>query len=131
MNILVDKDLCMGCRICEIACSQKHFGVYNPLLARLRVPVSYPLPTPPRICLQCAKPRCAEACPTGALFRTERMVAFDKEKCLRCGRCVEACPFDRIWSAPSGQPLKCDLCGGEPECVALCGKHALKLAGEK
>lgn len=130
MNIVADKALCMSCRICEIACSQKHFGKYNPMLARLRVPRTFPLPSPPQMCLQCAKPRCAETCPTGALYRGEDMVVFDEKKCNGCGACVDACPFDRIWMSEFGIPLKCDLCGGDPECVRICAKHALSIKGK-
>lgn len=132
MNITVDKQECMGCRVCELACSQKHFGVYNPNLARLRIAATFPLPSAPKMCFQCAKPHCVEACPTGALYRTENMVAFDEEKCVSCGACVEACPLDAIWMSESEEydkPLKCDLCGGNPECVQLCPKHALSVRG--
>ncbi len=129
MNIFVDKEACMGCRVCELVCSQKHFDVYNPQLARLRIAATFPIPSAPRICLQCAKPLCAEACPAGALYRTDTMVAFDEDKCIGCGACVEACKFDRIWMSEFGKPLKCDLCGGDPECIQLCAKHALSLRG--
>jgi Fe-S-cluster-containing dehydrogenase component len=41
--------------------------------------------------------------------------------------CILACPF----GAPSFDPIervtmKCDLCGGDPECVKLCSSEALK-----
>lgn len=127
MNIIVDKQACMGCRVCEIACSQKHYGVYNPRLARLRIPATFPLPSSPKICVQCVKPRCAEACPTGALSRGEDMVVFDEEKCVGCGACVEACRLGCIWLSDLGRPLKCDLCGGDPECVQICPMHALNI----
>ena len=115
----------MGCRVCEIACSYRHFGEYNPLLARLRVPRAYPLPQAPKVCLQCVRPKCVDACSAGALIREERMVAYYHDKCIQCGACIKACPFERTWRGPNGMPLKCDLCGGNPECVSLCPKHAL------
>jgi Fe-S-cluster-containing hydrogenase component 2 len=34
--------------------------------------------------------------------------------------CVPACPFDTVFVAPSGEVLKCDLCGGDPACVKAC-----------
>jgi Fe-S-cluster-containing hydrogenase component 2 len=34
--------------------------------------------------------------------------------------CVPACPFDVVFIAPTGEVLKCDLCGGDPACVKAC-----------
>ena len=34
--------------------------------------------------------------------------------------CVPGCPFDVVFVAPSGELLKCDLCGGDPVCVKAC-----------
>ena len=38
---------------------------------------------------------CVEACPVGALKR-EKIVEFDKEKCIDCGACINACKHDAI-----------------------------------
>ena len=32
-----DIKLCVGCRMCEVACSSGHFGAVSPALARIRV----------------------------------------------------------------------------------------------
>ncbi len=54
-----------------------------------------------------------------------------EDVCIRCGRCIEACPFAAIdWHPVKKLPLVCDTCNGDPECVKYCSPHAL-LAGGK
>jgi NAD-dependent dihydropyrimidine dehydrogenase PreA subunit len=46
---------CVGCGICQMACSMKHFGVINKELARIQV-CKYLLPLPKAVqvtCVQC------------------------------------------------------------------------------
>jgi pyruvate formate lyase activating enzyme len=40
--------------------------------------------------------RCIEACPNGALSRGEERVEYDRSKCKLCGRCVEECPAEAV-----------------------------------
>jgi Fe-S-cluster-containing dehydrogenase component len=38
-----------------------------------------------------------------------------------------ACPFgNAVYDAASGSVLKCDTCGGSPECVRFCPNGALE-----
>ena len=120
---------CVGCRICELVCSLKHYGVINPQRARIRV---YRLEEWDEIetCRHCKKPKCVEACPTGALEIVEDRVVLDREKCDLCGACIEACPFPGALRIFDNELLKCDLCGGETECVKYCPSGALTLRTE-
>jgi len=53
-------------------------------------------------------------------------VVVDKEQCIGCGLCVEACPFGYMQLDKSiKQAIKCDLCGGNPVCVQMCMANAL------
>lgn len=80
----------------------------------------------PSVCFQCPKASCLEACPTGAILRSERgVVVVDAKKCDSCGDCVSACPYGMIEQYASGIAYKCDLCGGAPACVAECHYGAL------
>ena len=37
MKLTLDAGKCTGCKICELACSAKHEGVFNPRKARLKI----------------------------------------------------------------------------------------------
>lgn len=127
-------ELCSGCRICELACAAAHFAVNNPKKSAIRVVTTYPHPVVrmPVVCSQCKSPVCAGACPVGALTRTDEMVRLDRELCISCMKCVEACPFGAIYAhSDVDHPIKCDMCDGEPKCVEVCPKGAIRLVPEQ
>jgi Fe-S-cluster-containing hydrogenase component 2 len=120
------KDLCVGCRICEVMCSLKHNGTGNPYRARLKItlPQGNAYNFTPIICRHCKNPPpCMQACPVNAFYidpNTEAAV-IDSAKCISCMACVHACPFGAIQVGPDQREiLKCDLCGGDPVCVKYC-----------
>jgi formate dehydrogenase iron-sulfur subunit len=86
-------------------------------------------------CMHCADPACLKACSTaGAIIqRANGTVDFDSDKCIGCGYCASACPFDipKI-SAKDNKAYKCTLCsdrtavGLEPSCVKTCTTGALR-----
>ncbi len=127
MNRLrVDPSCCTGCSSCELACSFAKEGVFSLLLSRVLVRrdgenASFR----PRVCIQCAEHPCIEACPVGALSKQAATGAIQlaEERCIGCRRCVDACPYDGVrFHEERGLPLICDLCGGDPSCVATCQK---------
>jgi Fe-S-cluster-containing dehydrogenase component len=63
------------------------------------------------VCKHCDNAPCQEACPTGALFRTEfDTVVVQQDICNGCGYCVPACPFGVIDLSPfDGKAHKCTL----------------------
>ena len=124
VNVIASK--CVGCKGCELACSVVHLAEINPKRARLKVTYTHPLPSAPKVCRQCPRPKCVDACPTGALRKGADRVNLDQSLCTGCGACVEACPFNSIFLDPvDGLALKCDLCGGDPACVKYCKRGAL------
>ena len=98
----------------------------------------------PNVCRQCGARRptgdgrlpegedapCAAACPMEAIAFNEGFGAWivDEEACIGCGDWVEACPFDAMFlDEERGVSYKCDLCGGEPECAAMCPSGAIRV----
>jgi carbon-monoxide dehydrogenase iron sulfur subunit len=133
-KLAVVPELCSGCRICELACAVKHFGVNNPKKSAIRVLVTYPHPVVrmPILCSQCKVPVCADACPVGALKRSDGVVRLSTDDCISCMKCAEACPFGAIYAhGDVDYPIKCDLCGGEPECAEHCPKRAIRFVPEQ
>ncbi len=127
MNRLqVDPARCTGCSSCELACSFSREGEFSLALSRVTLRRDGVNGTfQPLVCVQCDERPCIEACPVGALSRraSTGAIALDEERCIGCRRCVDACPYEGVrFHEEQGIPLICDLCGGDPACVATCRK---------
>lgn len=128
--LTVFPELCVNCRICELVCSLKHTGEFNPYKACLKITYNGNSgPYTPTICRHCHKAACEAACPTQALYYQGRIVLLDRSKCINCLECVRACPFSAIQVGPSGEIYKCDLCGGDPMCAKYCPPRPENTAG--
>lgn len=128
--ILFDPDKCTGCRRCVLACSLAKEGVFNSEKARIGVISIWEVGIHvPMFCQQCTKPLCADVCPVGAISRNEETGAMvlDANLCIGCKMCVIVCPLAGCLINPhSGTIIKCDLCGGDPQCVKYCEFGALE-----
>jgi carbon-monoxide dehydrogenase iron sulfur subunit len=132
--IQVDAAVCVGCKTCELVCSLQHEGVFSLALSRLSVARDpFAMVFVPVVCRQCRTPECVAACPVeGAMTVDEATGArlIVAEKCVGCGACAEACPWNAEYEVIKLHPekqiyVKCDLCGGAPACVAFCPVGAL------
>ena len=130
MKVLVrNADKCTGCRLCELACSFGHTGLFKPSVARIKVSLftkeGYSVPL---VCQQCSKAACMEVCEPGAISKNERTgaLSIDLEKCTGCKQCLMACPYGGMgYDEAADNPIACDFCGGEPQCVEFCQSGAL------
>lgn len=132
----VDLSRCVGCRACEMACDRQHpemekgFRHVEPLADGLRARGFLTLG-----CNHCASPECIRVCPEHCYDKLRNgVVIHHRERCIGCGRCVGACPFEapRI-NEQTGKAEKCDFCferlkeGKQPVCVEICSVGALKM----
>jgi formate dehydrogenase iron-sulfur subunit len=86
------------------------------------------------VCKHCTNAGCLDACPTGALIRTEHeTVVLQPDVCNGCGYCVPACPFGVIdRDHIDGRAGKCTLCydrledGLEPACAKACPTDSIQ-----
>ncbi|KJS87543.1 MAG: hypothetical protein JM58_04195 [Peptococcaceae bacterium BICA1-8] len=130
-KILVNKDKCSGCKICESVCSYQKLGdKFNRRKAAIRVVIEGELgeKITPIVCRHCKKAKCAEVCPVDAFYEDQNTGALiiDKVKCIGCGLCAEECPFGAINLHDEFEiPFKCDLCGGDPLCIKYCVPNAI------
>jgi Fe-S-cluster-containing hydrogenase component 2 len=130
-QIVVHQERCTACRECEVACSFEHEGRFVPALSRIRVNDLYEEQFYlPLTCVHCADAPCAQVCPTVAIQRQpDGQIAVIDARCIGCKMCLLACPFGVMgFHAAKGIAHNCDLCGGDPQCVAFCVPHALEYA---
>ncbi|KAF0246328.1 MAG: 4Fe-4S [Planctomycetota bacterium] len=137
-GFVLDQDKCIGCHACTVACKEEH----NVPLGVFRTYVKYvekgKFPDTQRKfavirCNQCDDAPCITICPTAALFRRSNgIVDFDKDACIGCKACMQACPYDALYIDPATQTAaKCNYCahrvekGMEPACVIVCPEQAI------
>jgi formate dehydrogenase iron-sulfur subunit len=159
---LTDSTLCIGCKACEVACkewndvpadgygwsghSYDNTGVLGHSTWRHVKFVEERAQDAGRtaqgnpqwqfssdVCKHCEHAGCLEACPTGAIVRTEFGGVFvQPDVCNGCGYCVVTCPFGVIDRRPGdGRAFKCTFCydrqkaGLKPACATACPTESI------
>ncbi len=132
--MVIDTRRCIGCQACSVACKTEFavpLGMTRSWVEYVEKGV-YPNVTRsflPRLCNHCTKPACVPVCPTGATFKRKEdgIVVIDADKCIGCGYCVLACPYNARFINPvTNTADKCDFClhrvsqGIAPSCVNTC-----------
>jgi tetrathionate reductase subunit B len=160
-GMIIDLDRCVGCHACAVACRAEWeipIQFARNWLRRLgpaNTPHGLAATYYPGLCNHCDKPSCVEACPADPVMITFRdantgktttmevaatwkdpfngTVQIDKERCLGCGACADACPYGARYVNPDladdeseGKADKCTYCmprvaeGLAPACVQTC-----------
>ena len=130
--VSADPNKCIGCCVCEYACSMVKEKTFNPTKSRIRAVRLNPLVNLAITCRLCEDPPCVAACPRDALTQSEEtgIIMVDEEACNGCGWCIEACDYGAIMLHPESKVVYvCDLCKdvGKPQCVEWCPEEALEL----
>ena len=127
----IDENRCTNCCYCEMICSFAHTGVIVPNASGIKISQNLEK-NEIKVCTQGegCNFACIQKCPTKAIYKSDGIVLIDREKCIGCGLCVKACPFDAIkmWNKKA---WKCDLCSGIsdiPLCVKYCTMEAISLS---
>ena len=127
LHIIPEK--CTGCLQCEMACSYDNEGLFNPAKSRIKVFNFHEEGRfVPYTCTQCADAWCMKACPVDAIVINHQTGAKEvrEDVCVGCRVCTIACPFGTInFNSDTGKVVKCDLCGGDPECAKACPTQAI------
>ena len=135
-RIWIDETRCSGCKICEQICAKTHYNSQNSSKTALKIHTVF---TEEKIwhthtvCQQCGPDApCIRSCPTGALYwKTDGKVphlAIDLNKCEGLFVCVSTCPYNAIYRHPAlNNPIFCDLCEGDPQCMRWCPMGAIRL----
>ncbi|MCX8023083.1 MAG: 4Fe-4S dicluster domain-containing protein [Syntrophorhabdaceae bacterium] len=145
--VISEPTRCVGCRRCELACTEYNDGKAKPSIARIKVGRN--MNFGPKglyasqngqgnwgngliiqdLCKQCPHPvPCADACPNDAIVVSPPTNArvVDKEKCIGCKMCQKACPWEMmVFDSDNNKATKCFLCKGSPKCVEACPAGAL------
>ena len=134
----IDQNTCIGCHACTVACKTEHEIPLGQFRTWVKYVDSGTFPDSTRDfgvmrCNHCTDAPCVKICPTHALFtRDDGIVDFDKDNCIGCKSCMQACPYDAIYiDADTNTAAKCNFCahrvdeGLEPACVTVCPTHSI------
>lgn len=132
-GMVVDLRKCIGCQACTVACAMENDvpeGKFRTIVSNYEIELDKHVHSVvlPRLCNHCDNPPCIPVCPVRATYqRDDGIVVVDADRCVGCGYCVQACPYDARFINPQTQTAdKCTFCvhrveaGLLPACVETC-----------
>jgi Fe-S-cluster-containing dehydrogenase component/formate-dependent nitrite reductase membrane component NrfD len=137
-GFVLDQRRCIGCHACTVACKSEN----EVPLGDFRTWVKYTeVGAFPQVrrhfavlrCNQCTAAPCVTICPVTALHkRSDGIVDLDKDICIGCKACMQACPYDALYlNEETGGAEKCHFCahrveqGLKPACEVVCPETAI------
>lgn len=98
----LDYQSCIDCKACEVACKEENGVQLGADKQRIWVTQSEKsifgepfVAYHPSQCNHCIDAPCVDVCPTGSShFAAGGLVLTDKDTCILCKGCMEACPYD-------------------------------------
>ena len=120
---------CIGCFTCMLTCAAVNKKEHSTFKSAIRVRTVGGMTSNfvSIVCNACTDERaCAEACPTEALKpRAGGGVTLDKDKCIGCKRCAEACIVGAVnFDEDEHTPIICKHCG---ICAQYCPHECLTM----
>ena len=120
INVIPER--CVGCRLCELACSGERLGVFDPARSNIQIEMEgipeIPIPRIKDTCDACGgDPKCIKVCPA-------RVIIWDKEgvrkgiKIKRPGGVRQF--FQRLNPFSKSAPACDNLCGAYPQGCPTC-----------
>lgn len=101
--MVIDLNACVGCSACDIACKSENnvpdsFAWSNHIIETEGLFPKVKYRYTPTLCNHCTNAPCVRVCPTTAMHKTEFGITMhDADKCIGCGACIMACPYDVIY----------------------------------
>ena len=137
-GFVIDQTRCIGCHACTVACKEENRVPLGTFRTWVKYVEKGEFPNTRRHfavlrCNHCDNAPCVTICPTVALYRrADGIVDFDRDRCIGCKSCMQACPYDALYIDPdTNTAAKCHFCahrverGLEPACVIVCPERAI------
>lgn len=137
-GFVIDHDSCIGCHACTVACKAENDVPVGNFRTAVKYVEAGQFPDVKRHfavqrCNHCTDAPCVTICPVNALEkRPDGIVDIDRDACIGCRACIQACPYDAIYlNEDLGAVEKCHFCahrkerGLEPACVTVCPVEAI------